>query len=86
MKEIQLQSLKGKISKNIQNHFIDTLSFFFYKSSQERKYILKMGNVHIILQFGTHLEYLTLFNVIIRASLRLMQSKINVDFLFWVVY
>lgn len=48
MKEIQLQSLKGKISKNIQNHFIDTLSFFFYKSSQERKYILKMGNVHII--------------------------------------
>lgn len=57
--------------ENIQNYFIDILSFF-YESSQERKYILKMGNVHIILQFGTHLEYLTLFNVIIRAILRLM--------------
>lgn len=68
MKEIQLQSMKGKISK------ITLLTYyhFFYESSQERKYIPKMGNVHIILQFGTHLEYLTLFNVILRAILRLM--------------
>lgn len=72
MKEIQLQSMKGIISKiTLLTHY-----HFFYKSSQKRKYILEMGNVHVILQFGTHLEYLTLFNVIIRAILRLMRSRL----------